>query len=79
MEHNTKKKAAPFKVTGNWADQSKELRSKFSQLTDADVRLEDGKEEEMLNRVTTRLNKDREEVISLLSNGHGNKPHNPGK
>jgi hypothetical protein len=36
----------PFKVTGNWSEQSKHLKEKFSQLTDADLKFVEGKEEE---------------------------------
>jgi hypothetical protein len=37
-------------------------------LTESDLKLESGKEEEMLARVGTRLNKKREEVIGLIKN-----------
>jgi uncharacterized protein YjbJ (UPF0337 family) len=56
-----------FKVTGNWEDQSKQLKGKFSQLTDSDLKFEKGKENEMLNRVEKRLNKKREEVINIIN------------
>ena len=57
-----------FKITGDWAPQSKKLKSKFDQLTESDLKLESGKEEEMLARMGTRLNKKREEVIGLIKN-----------
>ncbi|SKC77545.1 hypothetical protein [Ohtaekwangia koreensis] len=59
----------PFKVVGNWDVQSKTLKEKFSQLTDADLKFETGKEEELLKRVETRLNKKREEVINIIQKG----------
>lgn len=58
-----------FKITGNWGEQSKELKSKFSQLTDSDLKVEAGKENEMLKRVETRLNKNREEVVNIIKKG----------
>jgi hypothetical protein len=58
-----------FKVTGNWEAQSKQLKTKFSQLTDSDLKLETGKETEMLGRVQTKLNKNREEVIDIIKQG----------
>lgn len=58
-----------FKVTGDWTVQSKNLQSKFSQLTDSDVKFEAGKENEMLSRIETRLNKKRDEVISIIRKG----------
>lgn len=58
-----------FKVTGNWSNQSKQLKTKFSQLTDADLKFEPGKENDMINRVGTRLNKNRDEVINIIKKG----------
>lgn len=65
--------AEPFKIKGNWDTQSKSLKEKYSQLTDADLKCDTGKEEEMIGRVSTRLNKGREEVISMLRNGQNAK------
>ena len=69
MENTQKKTDVAFKITGNWADQSKELKGKFSQLTDEDLKFESGKENELLKRVETRLNKDRNEVINIIKKG----------
>lgn len=69
MENSQNKTADAFKITGNWADQSKELKSKFSQLTDADLKFETGKENDLLKRVEARLNKNREEVINIIKKG----------
>ena len=61
--------AEPFKITGNWGIQSKKLKEKFSQLTDADLKFETGKEDDLLKRVEARLNKKREEVINIIKKG----------
>ena len=58
-----------FKISGDWAAQSKQLKEKYAQLTDADLKFETGKEQELINRVETRLNKKREEVINILKKG----------
>jgi hypothetical protein len=63
---NTEKKTTAFAISGDWAVQSKHLREKYSQLTDADLKFETGKEEDLLKRIETRLHKKREEVISIL-------------
>jgi len=55
-----------FKITGNWDAQSKLLKERFSQLTDADLKFETGKENDLLTRVQAKLNKKREEVISII-------------
>ncbi len=62
-----------FKITGDWTAQSKLLKEKFSQLTDADLKLETGKEEDLLKRIETRLNKKREEVMNIIKKGQPEK------
>ena len=75
METKTKVKAKPkkateeFKITGNWAEQAKALKAKFPKLTDADLKFEAGKEAQLVTRLTTALNKKKEEVITLIKKG----------
>lgn len=69
METNNVKNHDGFKITGNWADQSKELKSKYGQLTDSDLKFEAGKENELLGRMETRLGKKRDEVITIIKKG----------
>lgn len=64
---NTEKKPETFKITGDWSKQANELKEKYSQLTDADLKFEAGKENELLGRVETKLNKKREEVINIIN------------
>jgi hypothetical protein len=66
--NNTKEttSADAFKITGDWAGQSKQLKAKYPSLTDADLKFETGKESEMLHRMELKLNKNREEVIAIL-------------
>ncbi len=58
-----------FKITGDWSVQSKNLKNKFSQLTDADLKFEAGKETDLLIRIEKRLNKKRDEVINIIKKG----------
>ncbi|MCC5929540.1 MAG: general stress protein CsbD [Cyclobacteriaceae bacterium] len=55
-----------FRMNGDWKNQSRQLKAKYSQLSDEDLKYESGKENELLKRLGTRLNKSREEVISVL-------------
>lgn len=66
METTQSKNGETFKITGNWENQSKQLKEKFTQLTDSDVKFETGKEEELLSRLQTKLSKNREEVIGII-------------
>lgn len=71
----TKTKAKPkkaieeFKITGNWAERAKALKDKFPKLTDADLKFETGKEDQLVTRLVTALNKKKDEVINLLKKG----------
>lgn len=58
-----------FKITGDWNVQSKQLKEKFAQLTDSDLKFEPGKENELIGRIETRLNKKRDEVINIIKKG----------
>ena len=69
MQATNVKTNESFKFTGNWDEQSKKLKEKYSQLTDSDLKLETGKEDELLNRVSSRLGKKRDEVISIIKSG----------
>ncbi len=73
MENETNKTPETFKIIGNWGDQSKKLKEKFSQLTDSDLKFETGKEDELLQRIETRLNKKRDEVVNILKKGQAEK------
>jgi len=65
-EKNTNNPSKNFKMNGNWSDQSKDLKSKYSQLTDEDFKVEPGKEDEMIKRMESRLDKNRDEAINII-------------
>lgn len=67
MDATQDKGKSVLNISENWATQSKQLKQEFPQLTDADLIFEPGKEEELLGRVSTRLDKSREEVINILT------------
>jgi len=69
METTQRKNGENFKITGNWEAQSKQLKAKFPQLTDADLKFEIGKENELLGRIQARLNKKRDEVMDIINKG----------
>ncbi|WP_026993807.1 hypothetical protein [Flectobacillus major] len=69
MNKAPEKVAETFKITGDWYSQSQQLKDKFAQLTDADLKFEVGKEEALLSRVENRLNKKRQEVINIIKKG----------
>jgi uncharacterized protein YjbJ (UPF0337 family) len=54
-------------VQGNWAEQSTKLKAKFSNLTDADLRFADGKKEEMMTKLHTKLGKTKEQLAAIIA------------
>lgn len=56
-----------FKVKGNWSDSAKKLKAKFPILTDTDLQYTEGNDEELLKRIEVRLDKRREEVVSIVN------------
>ena len=59
--------ATPVLVTKNWDEQKEKLKVKFSNLTDEELDYEEGKREEMLDRVGTKLGKTREELAEIIA------------
>tara|TARA_R110001592_G_scaffold60022_3_gene182475 strand:+ start:6286 stop:6474 length:189 start_codon:yes stop_codon:yes gene_type:complete len=51
----------------NWQEIKAVLRQKFAMLTDSDLLLIKGKEDEMLNRLQTKLGKTKEEIKKIIS------------
>lgn len=63
---NKNKPFDPPVIGVDWATQSKQMQRKFVILTDADMKLEKGKEHELINRIISRLHKKRREVIAMI-------------
>jgi uncharacterized protein YjbJ (UPF0337 family) len=53
-------------VKGNWNQVKGRLKATYGQLTDDDLMLESGKEEEMYGRLQKKLGKSREEVKKII-------------
>jgi uncharacterized protein YjbJ (UPF0337 family) len=54
-------------LKGNWNQTKGKLKQKFAMLTDNDLLLVDGKQEEMLGRLQIRLGKTKEEIHKLIA------------
>ena len=54
-------------VKGNWNQQKGKLKAKFTTLTDADLRYENGKKEEMFEKIQTKLGKTKDELTTIIS------------
>ncbi len=54
-------------LNGNWEQQKGKLKQKFATLTDNDLLFAEGKKEEMLGRLQTKLGKTKEELHKIIS------------
>jgi len=54
-------------IKGNWNETKGKLKQKFAILTDNDLLLVEGKQDELLGRLQTKLGKTKEEIQKLIS------------
>lgn len=54
-------------IKGNWNEQKGKLKQKFAELTDNDLMFAEGKKDEMLGRLQTKLGKTKEELHKLIA------------
>ncbi len=54
-------------MKGNWNETKGKLKQKFAMLTDSDVLLVEGKQDELLGRLQVKLGKTKEEIHKLIS------------
>lgn len=66
MEAKHNKSTEALKISGDWSQQADDLKEKFPQLTDSDLKFERGREYDLIKRMETRLHKKREEVINII-------------
>lgn len=54
-------------LLGNWNETKGKLKQRFATLTDNDVMLVEGKQDELLGRLQVKLGKTKEEVSKLIA------------
>ncbi len=54
-------------LKGDWNETKGKLKQKFAILTDSDVLLVEGKQDEMLGRLQAKLGKTKEEIHKVIS------------
>lgn len=54
-------------IKGNWNEIAGKLKQQFANLTDNDLLLKKGKEEELLGRLQNKLGKTKEELRTIIS------------
>lgn len=53
-------------LEGNWNETKGKLKQRFAMLTDNDLLLVEGKQEEMMGRLQTKLGKTKEELHKII-------------
>ena len=56
-----------LKLKGNWNEVAGKLKQQFANLTDDDLLFKEGKEEELLGRLQTKVGKTKEELRKIIS------------
>lgn len=56
-----------IKMKSNWNEIKEKLKYKFGMLTESDLLLAEGKQEEMLNRLQTKLGRTKDEIRKIIS------------
>ncbi len=56
-----------LELKGNWNEQKGKLKQKFANLTDDDLMMDEGKEDEMLGRIQIKLGKTKDEVTKIIA------------
>jgi uncharacterized protein YjbJ (UPF0337 family) len=54
-------------LKGNWNETKGKLKQKFAMLTDNDLLLVEGKQDELLGRLQVKLGKSKDEVNRIIS------------
>ena len=53
-------------MKGNWKEASGKLKQQYANLTDNDLLFQDGKEEELLGRLQSKIGKTKEELRTII-------------
>jgi uncharacterized protein YjbJ (UPF0337 family) len=54
-------------IKGNWNELKGKLKQKYAGLTDDDLLLTEGKEDELVGRLQEKLGKNKEEIHEIIS------------
>ena len=54
-------------LKGNWNETKGKLKQKYAMLTDNDLLLLEGKQDELIGRLQTKLGKTKEEIHKIIS------------
>jgi uncharacterized protein YjbJ (UPF0337 family) len=59
-----------LRIKGNWNEMKGKIKQQWGDLTDDDLRYEEGKEDELLGRIQQKTGKSREEIVNYINSMH---------
>ncbi|HXD78797.1 MAG TPA: CsbD family protein [Puia sp.] len=62
------KSSSGLKMKGNWNELKGKMKQKYADLTDDDLRYEEGKEGELMGRIQKRTGQSKEELKKWIDN-----------
>lgn len=54
-------------INGSWNETKRKLKQKFVMLTDSDLLLAEGNQDQIYSRLESKLGKTKDEIINLIS------------
>lgn len=57
-----------LKLKGNWNEMKGKMKQQYGNLTDDDLKREEGRDDEFIGRLQKRLGKTKDEVINWIQN-----------
>lgn len=57
-----------LKLKGNWNEVKGKIKQQYADLTDDDLKYEEGKEDELIGRIQKKAGKTKEEVVNWIKN-----------
>ncbi|MDO8549688.1 MAG: CsbD family protein [Ignavibacteria bacterium] len=59
-----------LRIKGNWNEIKGKIKQQWGQLTDDDLKYQEGREDELLGRIQKRTGKTKEEIIHFIESFH---------
>lgn len=55
-----------LEIKGNWNEMKGKLKQSYADLTDDDLKYQEGKEDELVGRIQKKIGKSRDEVVKMI-------------
>jgi len=59
-----------LRIKGNWNEMKGKVKQQWGDLTDDDLKYEEGREDELIGKIQQKTGKKREEIINYINSLH---------